>query len=80
MGAAIAARYWFLWVLCPACRTTQAIDLRISLTRDAATALIHRRLLNHGRPACQGNDRFFRPALVRDRRNSVLKLRSCNDL
>ena len=23
-----AAGYWFLWVRCPACRTTQSIDLR----------------------------------------------------
>ena len=29
IGAAITARYWFLWVRCPACRTTQALDLRI---------------------------------------------------
>ena len=28
IGAAIAARYWFLWVRCPACRTTQSVDLR----------------------------------------------------
>jgi hypothetical protein len=27
-GAAITAGYWFLWVRCPACRTTGAIDLR----------------------------------------------------
>jgi len=42
IGAAIAARYWFLWARCPACRTTQAVDLR-SLDRhhDAAvTSLI----------------------------------------
>jgi hypothetical protein len=26
--AAITARYWFLWVHCPACRTINAIDLR----------------------------------------------------
>ena len=26
IGAAVAARYWFLWVRCPACRTTNAID------------------------------------------------------
>ena len=42
IGAAIAARYWYLWVRCPACRTTQAIDLR-TLDRhpDAAvTSLI----------------------------------------
>jgi hypothetical protein len=28
IGAAITAGYWFLWVRCPACRTTNAIDLR----------------------------------------------------
>jgi hypothetical protein len=42
IGAAIAARYWFLWVRCPACRTINAIDLR-TLDRhpDAAvTSLI----------------------------------------
>jgi len=42
IGAAIAARCWFLWVLCLACRTTQAIDLRtLDRHRDAAvTSLI----------------------------------------
>jgi len=42
IGAAIAARHWFLWVRCPACRTTQAIDLRdLDRHRDAAvTSLI----------------------------------------
>ena len=42
IGAAIAARRWFLWVQCPACRTTNTIDLR-TLDRhpDAAiTSLI----------------------------------------
>jgi hypothetical protein len=42
IGAAATARYWFLWVRCPACRTTQSIDLR-TLDRhpDAAvTSLI----------------------------------------
>jgi hypothetical protein len=42
IGAAVAARYWFLWVRCPACRTINAIDLR-ALDRhpDAAvTSLI----------------------------------------
>jgi hypothetical protein len=29
IGAAIAARYWFLWVRCPACRMTSGIDLRM---------------------------------------------------
>jgi beta-phosphoglucomutase-like phosphatase (HAD superfamily) len=28
IGAAVAARFWFLWVRCPACRTINAIDLR----------------------------------------------------
>ena len=39
IGAAIAARHWFLWVCCPACRTINAIDLR-TLDRhgDAAIA------------------------------------------
>ena len=42
IGAAITARYWYLWVRCPACRTINAIDLR-TLDRhpDAAvTSLI----------------------------------------
>jgi hypothetical protein len=28
IGCALKARNWFLWVRCPACRTTQAVDLR----------------------------------------------------
>jgi hypothetical protein len=42
IGAAIAARHWFLWVCCPACRTTQSIDLRrLDRHPDAAvTSLI----------------------------------------
>ena len=42
IGAAIAAGYWFVWVRCPACRTTNAIDLRtLDRHRDAAvTSLI----------------------------------------
>ena len=42
IGAAITARHWFLWVRCPACRTTNAIDLR-TLDRHphaAVTSLI----------------------------------------
>jgi len=42
IGAAIAARYWFLWLRFPACRMTSGIDLR-TLDRhpDAAvTSLI----------------------------------------
>jgi hypothetical protein len=42
IGAAITAGCWFLWVRCPACRTTNAIDLRtLDRHRDAAvTSLI----------------------------------------
>ena len=37
IGAAITARYWYLWVRCPACRTTNAIDLRaLDRHHDAA--------------------------------------------
>jgi hypothetical protein len=37
IGAAITAGYWFLWVRCPACRTTNALDLRtLDRHRDAA--------------------------------------------
>jgi hypothetical protein len=28
IGRALKARHWFLWVRCPACHTTQSIDLR----------------------------------------------------
>ena len=38
-GAAIASRYWFLWVRCPACRSTSSIDLRkIDRHPDAAVS------------------------------------------
>jgi hypothetical protein len=42
IGAAVTARYWYLWVHCPACRTIRDIDLRkIDRHRDAAvTSLI----------------------------------------
>ena len=42
IGAAIPARYWFLWVHCPACRTINAIDLRtLDRHHDAAvTSLV----------------------------------------
>jgi beta-phosphoglucomutase-like phosphatase (HAD superfamily) len=37
IGAAIASRHWFLWVRCPAFRTTNAIDLRtLDRHHDAA--------------------------------------------
>jgi hypothetical protein len=38
IGAAIAARYWYLWVRCPACRTMNAIDLR-TLDRHPGAAV-----------------------------------------
>jgi hypothetical protein len=38
IGAAIAARYWFLWVRCPVCRTINAIDLR-TLDRHPGAAV-----------------------------------------
>jgi hypothetical protein len=42
IGAAFTARYWFLWVRCPACRTTTSVDLRtVDRHLDAAvTSLI----------------------------------------
>jgi hypothetical protein len=38
IGAAIAARHWFLWLRCPACRTIDAIDLR-TLDRHGEAAV-----------------------------------------
>ena len=38
IGAAITAGNWFLWVRCPACRTTQSVDLR-TLDLHPATAI-----------------------------------------
>jgi len=38
IGAAVTAGYWFVWVRCPACRTTNAIDLR-TLDRHALSGL-----------------------------------------
>ncbi|MFY9693060.1 MAG: hypothetical protein WAK35_04885 [Xanthobacteraceae bacterium] len=42
IGAAIASRHWYLWVRCPACRSTSSIDLRcLDRHSDAAvTSLI----------------------------------------
>ena len=50
IGAAITARFWFLWVRCPACRTINAIDLR-TLDRhpDAAVHDSHLAALNRAR-------------------------------
>ena len=45
IGAAIAAGYWFLWVRCPARRTTNAIDLcALDRHRDAAVTSLIRAL------------------------------------
>jgi len=42
IGVAIAARYWFLWVRCPACHTVSAIDLRgLDRHPDAAVNQSH---------------------------------------
>jgi hypothetical protein len=39
IGAAVTARYWFLWVRCPACRSTSSTDLRkIDRHPDAAVS------------------------------------------
>ena len=39
IGAAVAGRHWYLWVRCPGCRTTNAIDLRtLDRHRDAAVS------------------------------------------
>jgi hypothetical protein len=42
IGAAMAARHWFLWVYCRACRNTSSVDLRrLDWHRDASvTSLI----------------------------------------
>jgi hypothetical protein len=53
IGAAIAARHWFLWVRCPACRTINAVDLRtLDRHHDAAiTAAEHSRCNARAAPA-----------------------------
>jgi hypothetical protein len=51
IGAAITAGYWFLWVRCPACRTTNAIDLRLlDRHRDAAITSQTERSIRGTRP------------------------------
>ena len=63
MGAAVAARYWFLWVSCPAGRTTNAIDLRtLDRHRDAAITSLSCR-------SCRPNAPFAE--LVRLSRTSI---------
>jgi hypothetical protein len=67
IGAAITAGYWFLWVRCPACRTTNAIDLR-ALDRhcDAAVTSLIPALSCH---SCRPNAPFAE--LVRLSRTSI---------
>ena len=38
IGCALKAKHWFLWVRCPACHTTQSVDLR-TLDRHPFAAL-----------------------------------------
>jgi hypothetical protein len=38
IGCALKARHWYLWVRCPACRSTQTVDLR-TLDRHPWSAL-----------------------------------------
>jgi hypothetical protein len=63
IGAAITAGYWFLWVRCPACRITNAIDLRtLDRHRDAAvTSLIPALSYRSCRPK---NQRDMLPSLL----------------
>jgi hypothetical protein len=67
IGAAITARYWFLRVRCPACRTIQAVDLRtLDRHRDAAvTSLIPAQSCR----SCRPNSPFAE--LVRLSRTSI---------
>ncbi len=52
IGATIVARYCFLWVRCPACRTINAVDLRtLDRHHDAAvTSLSPRCPADHAAP------------------------------
>jgi hypothetical protein len=80
IGAAITARYWFLWVRCPACRTTNAVDLRtLDRHRDAAvTSLIPALSCRPPLPPRQGrairSRTSRRPRALRDRHPSDVLL------
>jgi hypothetical protein len=67
IGAAIAARYWFLWIRCPACRTINAIDLRtLDRHRDAAvTTLIPALSCRSCRPTPAAPQELARLRIVR---------------
>jgi hypothetical protein len=67
IGAAIRAGYWFLWIRCPACRTTNAIDLRtLDRHADAAVTSLIPALSCR---SCRPNARFAE--LVRLSRTSI---------
>ena len=52
IGAAIRAGYWFLWIRCPACRTINAIDLRLlDRHRDAAVTRTYLKIVGWLRSA-----------------------------
>jgi len=60
IGVAIAARYWFLWVRCPACHTVSAIDLRgLDRHPDAAVTSLIPALSCR---SCRPNAPFAEPA------------------
>jgi len=60
IGAALASRRHFLWVYCPACRTTRDIDLRtLDRHRDAAvTSLIQSLSCRSCRPSVRERPRL----------------------
>ena len=67
IGAAIAARYWFLWMRCPACRSTSSVDLRrLDRHPDAAVTSLIPALSCRG---CRPNAPFAE--LVRLSRTSI---------
>jgi hypothetical protein len=71
IGAAITAGYWFLWVRCPACNTTNAIDLRtLDRHRDAA-ATSHSRAVLPIMPAERAVRRTRAPIADQHRRRNA---------
>jgi hypothetical protein len=67
IGASIAARHWFLWVRCRACRTTQSVDPRtLDRHRDAAVTCL---IPSPSCRSCRPNARFAE--LLRLSRTSI---------
>ena len=68
IGAAITAQHYFLWVRCPACRTTSSVDLRtLDWHRDAAvTALIPSLSCRSCRPNVPFAELLLSPSSVAD--------------